>query len=377
MKIYVLNAMAFDGVGPSQTCMEISEEMARAGHEVVVFGTRRTTNLSSRLDFRAPIFNALSGVPYRISRKVLSYLAHNKMARQVPKNSIVYAWPSVDFRILENFKRLNCKIFLETINIHTLREKKILEEEMVVEGFQYTHYVTEEKIINQIKAQAAADCIFASNEAARASIVEAGIPKNKVFLTRYGAKVPEPQAPPRDITRTVNFVFSFVGRISMEKGVHRLLQAWRIAGVDASLHLYGNLDRNFFERYRDLFELPGVRLMGFTNNVHSAYGCSDAFIFLSLAEGGPLVSIEAALHGLPLIVSPMGGGRIAKDAETALVVDPRSPEDIAQAIRRIYSDKELRQRLGLTAQSIAKRDFTWEKATRERLNVISSVCTKE
>lgn len=372
MEIYIVNSMSFDGFGPSQTCINIAEEMSRAGHKVYIFGARKRIKVNPKIKFICPFKNIGKNIPFRFTGKFLNSCMHNIIIDKVPEGSLVYAWPSVGHRTLQKLKEKKCKIFRETINIHTLSEKKIIETEMQSEEFFYDHYVTETKISNQIKSQALSDLNFVSNEHAWKSVLDSGVPEEKIFLTRYGGRQSNLKKATFKNQKTSRFIFIFVGRINMEKGVHKLLKAWEIANVDADLHLYGNVDTHMYERYKDLFRLKGVKIMGFIRDVHKAYSSADAFIFLSLAEGGPLVSIEAALHGLPMIVSPMGGGRIARNNDTALVVEPDNLDEVAQAIKTVFTEKELRVKLGESAQSVAKREFTWERAARERLDVMEA-----
>lgn len=372
MKIYIVNATTFDGLGPSQTCINIAEEMCRAGHEIFIFGARKRIDVDPRIKFILPFKNIGKNIPYRFAGNFLNSCIHKIIIEKVPEGSLVYAWPSIGHHTLRKLKEKKCKVFRETINIHTLSEKAIIENEMKSEKFFYDHYVTESKISNQIKSQALSDFNFVSNEYALNSVLDSGVPREKIFLTRYGACQSSVKKATHKNQKATRFIFIFVGRINLEKGVHKLLRAWEIANVDADLHLYGNVDMHMHERYKNLFRLRGVKIMGFTRDVDKAYISADAFIFLSLAEGGPLVSIEAALHGLPMIVSPMGGGRIARNNDTALVVEPDNPNEVAQAITKIFTEKELRERLGKSAQSVAKREFTWEIAARERLDLMEA-----
>jgi len=124
----------------------------------------------------------------------------------------------------------------------------------------------------------------------------------------------------------------FVGRINLEKGVHNLLRAWRACGCPGILNLYGDLDMNFYRKYYMLFDDSSVKIHPFNNLIRNAYRDSDCFIFLSLSEGGPLVTLEAAASGLPMIVSRNGGGDICINNKTALVVDPNDIDSVCNAI---------------------------------------------
>jgi glycosyltransferase involved in cell wall biosynthesis len=99
----------------------------------------------------------------------------------------------------------------------------------------------------------------------------------------------------------------------------------------------------------------------------------DAFVFPSLEEGGPQVTYEAAAYGLPLIVTPMGGGWIAKDASkdgakngaNALVVPPADTGALTEALIRLHEDDDLCRALG--AQALADAPcYGWDQVADRR-----------
>ena len=85
---------------------------------------------------------------------------------------------------------------------------------------------------------------------------------------------------------------------------------------------------------------------------------SDVFVFPSLFEGLPLAPIEAMLKSLPCIVTRIEPVlELFADNETAIVVSPGSVDELAAAMRRIYSDAELRRRLGSNGRRKAVENF--------------------
>ncbi|ERG65094.1 hypothetical protein L332_11670 [Agrococcus pavilionensis RW1] len=78
-------------------------------------------------------------------------------------------------------------------------------------------------------------------------------------------------------------------------------------------------------------------------------------------EGFAIVYLEAAAWGVPAIAGDVGGPREAVvDGETSLLVDPESPERIAEAILSLAEDPARRRRLGDRARRRAAAEFTWE-----------------
>ena len=101
------------------------------------------------------------------------------------------------------------------------------------------------------------------------------------------------------------------------------------------------------------------------------YSNASFFIFPSLCEGFGLPILEAMSYGVPVITSNYGAmAEVAGDA--ALLVDPYSVDEIAEAMHRVLTDETLRVALirkGLKRAS----QFSWEKTARETLAVYKGV----
>ena len=73
----------------------------------------------------------------------------------------------------------------------------------------------------------------------------------------------------------------------------------------------------------------------------------------------PLSILEAMAAGLPVVASAVGGvPEEVLDGLTGLVVPPRDPSAFAAALRRILTDRELRERMGAEGRVVVERDFT-------------------
>jgi glycosyltransferase involved in cell wall biosynthesis len=94
---------------------------------------------------------------------------------------------------------------------------------------------------------------------------------------------------------------------------------------------------------------------------------SAADIMVHPAEHEPFgrVLIEAMACGLPVVATRTGGPReIVEDGETGLLVDVRSPDSLAQAIRTLHVDAALRQAMGERARLRARERFGCESHAR-------------
>jgi len=88
---------------------------------------------------------------------------------------------------------------------------------------------------------------------------------------------------------------------------------------------------------------------------------SDIFVLTSVDEGLPTALIEAMCLGKPVICTNVGGvPEVVKDGINGVLVPPKSPEHVAEALERLLTDSELRRKLGKAAAESVK-DYTWSK----------------
>lgn len=151
---------------------------------------------------------------------------------------------------------------------------------------------------------AAADFILCPSRFVSQSVVSAGVPQKKVVMLPLGAEhewtATEP--PLRDP------VFLYVGQISLRKGVHRLLHAWKRlkAYQTHRLRLIGSmrLSKDFLREFAGMYEhvpfVPRDRLV-------EEYSRAQALVFNALADGFGMVVLEAMVCGTPALVSENSG----------------------------------------------------------------------
>ena len=193
----------------------------------------------------------------------------------------------------------------------------------------------------------------------------------------------------------------FVGRLSPEKGVHVLLEAFErvIARVpDAELNLIGPnalapkqfvdpFDRDpqlvavksfygdpegYLARLRDDLSPAArdrVKFFGRIPNAHLAehYRRSRVFVFPSLWHepfGMPI--LEAMASGLPVVATR--GGAFAEtvdDGKTGLLVARGDPVALAEALERLLTDEGLARGMGEAGRKRAEDHFSWDAKVEE------------
>jgi len=173
--------------------------------------------------------------------------------------------------------------------------------------------------------------------------------------------------------------FLYAGTIEPRKNLVRLIRAYARcckAGLEHHLVLAGAKGWLCDEVYAIPEKLGISDRVRFTGYVPSRwlpalYRAADAFVYPSLYEGFGLPPLEAMASGTPVITSnttslPEVVG------EAALLVDPASEEDIAQAMLRLVSDAGLRDELRARGL-IRASGFSWQKAAEQTTIVYETV----
>jgi glycosyltransferase involved in cell wall biosynthesis len=171
----------------------------------------------------------------------------------------------------------------------------------------------------------------------------------------------------------------FVGSEWQRKGLDAAIRALALApGWD--LLVVGNGDR---ERYAQLAERLGVAAaihwIGVSRDVAPLYQLADALVFPTSYEAFPLVALEAAASGLPILATPVNGVReLISDGENGFLIEADA-SDIGARLRALGEDRELRRRLGGAARAAAL-DYSWARmverhdALYEMLDRASTAC---
>jgi len=162
----------------------------------------------------------------------------------------------------------------------------------------------------------------------------------------------------------------FVGRVIRTKGVRDALRALSmVKELPVVFDVVGDgFDRAACEALSaDLGLGDRVRFHGRVERgrVDDFYRAADVFVFPSYREPGGLAVQEAMAHGLPAIVANVGGPADAVDDATGIRVPLHSPDqyaaDIAAAITRLVTDRELRLVLGAGARRRVAEILLWEQ----------------
>jgi glycosyltransferase involved in cell wall biosynthesis len=174
-------------------------------------------------------------------------------------------------------------------------------------------------------------------------------------------------------------VFLFIGRLTKDKGVLDLAQAFSdLNPTHAYLLLVGPDEQNMQNEIRSLTKncSANVFFVGQTNVPESYMAASDVLCLPSYREGFGSVVIEAAAIGIPAIASRIYGLTDAVvNGETGLLHEPHDVSEIKACMENLIKNTELRLKLGAQARARAVAEFDsdiitqeWVGFYRERIN---------
>lgn len=211
-----------------------------------------------------------------------------------------------------------------------------------------------------------ADQVVCISQFARSQLMRLTAPTQwaKLQLCRLG--VDPTRFTPAPNTRDVGPVrLLSVGRLTSAKGHWLLVQACATLqreGIDFELTVVGDgPDRaRLTEGVKNQGLQDRVRFTGSLNQteVLAELACADVFVLPSLAEGIPVVLMEAMASGVPCVTSPVNGiPELIEHDRNGLLATPGDAEALARQLRRIIGDAALRERLATAGRAAVEQRF--------------------
>jgi glycosyltransferase involved in cell wall biosynthesis len=206
---------------------------------------------------------------------------------------------------------------------------------------------------------------FTLTEFSRRKFVEGGLPLERLVV--------KPNFVPLDLgpgPGDCDFVL-YAGRLSVEKGIPRLLQAWQEARPAGRLVLAGDgplapLVREASQT-ADSIQYLGPRPL---RETYEWMGKARGLVFPSLCyEGMPRAIIEAFCRGTPVIANRAGSmAEMIRDGETGWLVDSGNPRSFSDALNSVFAGHGPLSRMRAAARAEFERNYT---AARQYEHLVS------
>jgi glycosyltransferase involved in cell wall biosynthesis len=195
----------------------------------------------------------------------------------------------------------------------------------------------------------------------------------------------------------------FVGRLSPEKGLHDLIDAFHLVlkqFPEARLHLVGGAGSAPLEFLVGLSRDPRVQTLtrfyppqtgpkdpyfetlesmagaekdkrilfaGHVNHDQIEKHYDDAALLVnpSYSESFGISLVEAMMRSMPVVSTRIGGMTYTVDnGETGFLVEPGQPQELADALCKVLADRERARAMGHAGRRKAEREFTWDSTSR-------------
>jgi glycosyltransferase involved in cell wall biosynthesis len=110
----------------------------------------------------------------------------------------------------------------------------------------------------------------------------------------------------------------------------------------------------------------------------SFFSKSDAFVFPSYEDCFPLVILEAMAHGLPIVTTDEGAiPDEVQDGINGLICNKKDPVSLADCLKRVLEDSNLRKELGTNGHQKLLKEFTVNIFERRMSEILKELCSRE
>lgn len=132
-----------------------------------------------------------------------------------------------------------------------------------------------------------------------------------------------------------------------------------IGKTDYALDYYKAIQHQISENHLDNY----VKIWGqVDDNIYSElFNKADIFAFINIEQSWGLAVFEAMSTGIPTIVSnSVGATELLHNDEDAIILNPKSVDEICRAIKRLMTDEKYYNRISDEAARVVK-EFSWDK----------------
>jgi sugar transferase (PEP-CTERM/EpsH1 system associated) len=236
-------------------------------------------------------------------------------------------------------------------------------------------------LLDKISSFFTTKIVCVSRDAENLCIDVVRIPRKKVRVILNGIDTVkfQPKRTAKSIFGENEIIIGNVARLAEEKDHLTLLEATKILKKwDLNIKTVIVGDGILREKLESISRSYGLNdhvvFLGMRDDIDQIVPEFDIFALSSISEGVPLTLLEAMSCELPIIATNVGGNpEVVIDGETGFIVPPRDPVAIAEKIRLLIDNQDLRKLMGNKGRIRAEEKFSIKNTAREYYSLYCDV----
>ncbi|QKQ28717.1 glycosyltransferase family 4 protein [Staphylococcus hominis] len=255
------------------------------------------------------------------------------------------------------------------VRIYTVRGLRL----ETVTGFKYKILYAMEKL-----AMLCATDVISVSDSLKSKILELNLTKdNKIKVLGNGSSNgvdlniynKENNKIPSSIKKDIvdKFVIGFAGRIVKDKGIHELVEMFKILQnnkTNLKLLMLGDFEENNSITKEDneyLIKNKDIILTGHVSSTANYFNYMDVLVLPTYREGFSNVSIEAQAIGIPVITTDATGAiDTVVDGQTGFIVETGNVSKLVEKLELLMDNQDLKKSMGENAQKRVKEYYSNE-----------------
>ena len=287
------------------------------------------------------------------------------------KVDILVGWSGFSRKCFIKAKKFNCIKILERGSSHIKFQHKILTNEYKSLGIKPS-VPSSQMIKKEIEEYDLADFICVPSQYVKETFIKYGIKKDKIIKIPYGVDLKEFCVVETKKRKDNKFRIISTGSISVRKGSHYLLEAFKELSLpNSELIFVGSFDPDFKKIIKRYSNIKNIRFIKKQKQelLRNFYNDSDLFILCSIEEGLAMVQAQAMACGLPVICTTnTGGSEIVDENINGHIIPIKDVQLLKDRIKNLYYDRNKLKQMSKSAYKKANNELSWEKYGNRMLN---------